>query len=380
MLLENFTYPQDTRVRNEAECLASAGHAITVLAPRGDGQLARERIAGVEVRRYHTVWAGRSARSYLMEYAIAHAQLLGGSLRALLGGARILHFHGPPDTLALIGLLVRAAGGRVVYDMHDSAPELFAAKFGSSPALRPLRAAQDAAIRWADQVIVTNETQRDLAVSRATATGKSVTIVRNGPRIAEFPEPPPPRPSGLTAPELVYVGTLDIQDGVLALAELMCAAPLTGARLTIVGDGAAREQLTARCHELGVADRVTFTGRVAHERVAALTAAADICVDPAPASELNHGSTMIKIAEYMACGRPTVAYELRETRRTAGDCALYAPCGDIVAFAEQIRALAHDPERRLKLGDMARTRALKLTWDRSEQALLGVYAALTVVR
>jgi glycosyltransferase involved in cell wall biosynthesis len=380
MLLENFTYPQDTRVRNEAECLACAGHAITVLAPRGEGQLARERIAGVEVRRYRTVWAGRSTRSYLTEYAIAHAQLLGGSLRALLGGARILHFHGPPDTLALIGSLAQAGGARVVYDMHDSAPELFAAKFGSSPALRPLRAAQDAAIRWADEVIVTNETQRELVASGGKASGKSVTIVRNGPRIAEFPEPPAPRAGSLTTPELVYVGTLDVQDGVLALAELMCTASLSGARLTIVGDGAAREALAARCHELGVGDRVTFTGRVAHERVAALTAAADICVDPAPGTELNHGSTMIKIAEYMACGRPTVAYELRETRRTAGDCALYAPCGDIVAFAEQIQALAQGPEQRLQLGEMARTRAMKLTWDRSEQALLGVYAALEAVR
>jgi glycosyltransferase involved in cell wall biosynthesis len=380
MLLENFTYPQDTRVRNEAECLACAGHAITVLAPRGEGQPASERIAGVEVRRYRTAWAGHSARSYLKEYAIAHARLLGGSLRALLGGARILHFHGPPDTLALIGLLARAAGGRVVYDMHDSAPELFAAKFGSSPALRPLRAAQDAAIRWADQVIVTNETQRELLCSRRAALGKSVTIVRNGPRITEFGEPFAPRAGNLTAPELVYVGTLDIQDGVLELADVMCTAAMQGARLTIVGDGAAREQLAARCQQLGVGDRVTFTGRVAHERVAALTAQADICIDPAPGTELNHGSTMIKIAEYMACGRPTVAYDLRETRRTAGDCALYAPCGDIVAFAEQIQALAQDSEHRLGLGEMARARASKLTWDHSGQALLGVYAALAAMR
>ena len=60
MLLETFTYPQDTRVRNEAECLASAGHRIIVVAPRGRGQSARDRLNGVEVRRYRIRWAGRS--------------------------------------------------------------------------------------------------------------------------------------------------------------------------------------------------------------------------------------------------------------------------------------------------------------------------------
>ena len=80
ILLENFTYPQDTRVRNEAESLAAAGHQVTVLAPRGPGQSARERIEGVEVRRYRIVWAEGSPWSYLLEYGIAHAQLLARSL------------------------------------------------------------------------------------------------------------------------------------------------------------------------------------------------------------------------------------------------------------------------------------------------------------
>ena len=112
-----------------------------------------------------------------------------------------------------------------------------------------------------------------------------------------------------------------------------------------------------------------------HERVAALIADADIGIDPAPGTELNHGSTMIKVAEYMGCGRPVVAYDLRETRRTAGDAALYAPCGERQAFVDLIGELARDGERRLRLGRLARERALELTWDRSEEALRAVYRA-----
>ena len=376
MLLENFTYPEDTRVRNEAESLTGAGHRVTVIAPRGPGQRARERVQGVEVRRYRTVWASRSVWSYLLEYGVAHIQLLARSVVELLRGARILHFNGPPDTLALAGVLARMAGARVVYDMHDSGPELFEAKFDSTLVLGALRAAQRAAIRCADHVIVTNETQRELVISRGKRSPLDVSVVRNGPRIVEFPDPLPARPGELSAPKLVYVGTLDVQDGVLDLPGLLAAPTLGAAQLTVVGEGAAREELLARCEQAGVRDRVIFTGHVAHEHVAGLIADADIGIDPAPPTELNQGSTMIKVAEYMGSGRPVVAYDLRETRRTAGDAALYASAGS-QDFVELICELARDGDRRLRLGRRAREHALELTWEQSEKALCAVYERLS---
>jgi glycosyltransferase involved in cell wall biosynthesis len=401
VLLENLTYPKDTRVRNEAESLLGAGHRVTVLAPRGPGEPARELVRGVEVRRYRTVWAGRSPWSYTLEYGIAHAQLTARSFAALLRGADTLHLNGPPDTLAIAGLIARLLGRNVVYDMHDSGPELFEAKFGAaghggdapgtakpdadrsggakpgpSFAGRAMLAAQRAAIRCANQVVVTNETQRELAIARGGRRGEDVTVVRNGPRLAEFPEPVPGAPGELSAPKLIYVGTLDVQDGVLELPEILSAPALGAARLTIVGDGTARVQLQARCREAGMEGRVTFTGHVPHERVSELIGEADIGIDPAPGTELNHGSTMIKVAEYMGAGRPVVAYDLRETRRTAGEAALYAPCGEPQAFVDLIAELARDGERRLRLGRLARARALQLTWERSEEALRAVYARL----
>ena len=167
-----------------------------------------------------------------------------------------------------------------------------------------------------------------------------------------------------------------MQDGVLELPDLLRAPMLAQATLTIVGDGAARDELMRRCYEAGVADRIRFTGRVPHERIATLIAEADIGIDPAPGTPLNHGSTMIKVAEYMASGRPTVAYDLRETRRTAGPTAVYAPCGEPQAFVELTAALAREGERRLRLGRMARERSLGLTWDRSEESLLALYSDL----
>ena len=293
MLLENFPYPQDTRVRYEAESLAAAGHHVTLLAPRGRGQPARERLRGVEVRRYWTVCAGRSQRSYAVEYGIAHVQLLARSLAALALGARTLHLHAPPDTLAVAGMLARFFGGKVVYDMHDSGPELFEAKFGSSPLLATLRVAQRAAIRCGHGLIVTNETQRDLVLSRRGRSPHEVTVVRNGPRMAEFPEPPCARSGQLRAPTLVYVGTLDVQDGVLELPQLLQEPSLSEARLIVAGDGAARDELTRRCRAAGVDDRVVFTGRVPHERIVQIHLAGHSIRSLADGSTLridDHGS------------------------------------------------------------------------------------------
>lgn len=378
MLLENCTYPQDTRVRNEAESLAVAGHEVLVIAPRGPGQPARERVCGVEVRRYRIRWASGSTASYVVEYAIAHLQLIARAILAIAaGGVDAMHINGPPDTLALAGAIARACGTAVVYDMHDSGPELFEVKFGGDSRLSwALRAAQRAAIGCAHEVIVTNESQREIVLERGHRPPGEVTVVRNGPRAGEFPTQPQARTGRLQAPRLVYVGALDVQDGVLDLPRTMAAPALAGAHLTIVGDGPAAAEMMRLCEQAGVSGRVRFTGRVAHREVAPLIADADIAVDPAPGTPLNHGSTMIKIAEYMACGRPLVAYDLRETRQTAGDAGLYAPCGDQDAFAELIALLARDGDLRRRLGEIGRARGGELSWQRSEQALCDVYARL----
>ena len=169
------------------------------------------------------------------------------------------------------------------------------------------------------------------------------------------------------------------QDGVEELAEIVCELERRyglRARLTIVGDGPSQAVLASRCRELGIATRVRFTGRVAPEQVPSLLAAADICLDPAPCSPLNHCSTMVKVAEYLAAGRPVVAYRLRETVHTAGEVALLAGCGDRAGFAEQIAHLARDGDFRAELGRRGRERARELSWERSEQALMSAYAQL----
>ncbi len=382
MLLENNPYPHDIRVRQEAESLAAAGHTVEVIAPRGRRQAARECVNGVDVRRYRSLSLARqNAWAVLLEYVVAIVALHVAAVRALLRGSTVLHLHNPPDLLFPAGVLFRLARRRVVFDHHDLGPELAAVKFGSRLLVGVARLAERLTFGVANHVLAANASHAEIAVERGGKRLADVTVVRNGPRRAWTRLPLRLRPERLASVSLVYLGTVADQDGVEEMAEVLAllrdSRPDLDVRLTVIGDGDGRDNFESALDRFDVSAKVTLTGWVALEQVPDLLGEADVCVDPAPATELNERSTMIKVAEYLALGKPVVAYDLLETRRTVQDAALLVPDGDTAAFAERIALLADDPELRSSLSRRARERALALTWDKSESALLAAYAGLS---
>ncbi len=381
MLLENNVYPQDVRVRSEAQSLVKAGHQVTVIAPRGEGQSRRERVGGVRVRRFTLPKTPANAVGYVAEYAIANARLYLAGAWQLVRGAQVIHMHNPPDTLFVVGFLARVLGRDVVFDQHDLSPELFEAKFGRSRAGGfAFRLFERLSFRVSTLVITPNDSHKEIAMKRGGVPAKRVTVVRNGPPRASLAAATDPREGELTDPHLVFLGSMESQDGVDDLVglfeDLVRNRGFPGARLTLVGAGSRQSALADRFAELGLSAQVRFTGFVAHTEVAGFLAEADICLDPAPCTELNDHSTMVKVAEYMAARRPVVCFPLLETRRTASDAAAFAECGDVASFGDQVAALARDPDRRLKLAQRGYERAADLTWDTSEANLLAAYARL----
>jgi glycosyltransferase involved in cell wall biosynthesis len=380
MLLENLPYPQDSRVRNEAESLAAAGHSVEVVAPRGAGQPFRERINGVAVRRFPTVeLSGQSLWAMFVEYVQGVLALHVAAARALLRGATVLHLHNPPDMLFPAGLLFRIAGRRVIYDHHDLCPELVEVKFGARSLVRYAQICERLTFAVANHVIATNQSYATVAAQRGGKTRREVTVVRNGPPERWTRLPLHVRDGRLDPVRLAYLGALGSQDGVDGLADVLASlrdrAHPVRAELTVIGDGDARPALEAALERCGVGEAVTIVGWVPAERVPELLQEADVCVDPSPPTPLNEFSTMVKVAEYLALGKPTVAYDLRETRRTVGEAGLLVAAGDTGAFADAIARLAEDADLRRTLSTRARTRARELTWEHSEPALLAAYAS-----
>jgi glycosyltransferase involved in cell wall biosynthesis len=381
MLLENNPYPQDTRVRSEAESLAAAGHVVEVIAPRGPGQAARERVNGVDVSRFPSLSSARPGMlPMLLEYAVAWAALHGAALSRLIRGSTVLHLHNPPDFLFGAGALFRLANRSVVFDHHDLGPELVEAKFASDPLVRLAQLSERMTFAVATDVLSANESHAEIARGRGHMPADRVTVVRNGPPAEWTTVPVRLRKGQLAQLRLAYVGAIAEQDGLDGIAEILALLhrrhPTIDVHLTVIGDGDARPQLEAALEQWGVTGNVTITGWVSPERVRALIDEADVCVDPSPGTLLNQRSTMIKVTEYLALGKPVVAYDLLETRRTVGDAALLVEPGDTAGFADRIVMLADDPALRADLAERARERGRELTWDRSERALLAAYAAL----
>ena len=380
MLLENDLYPHDVRVRYEAVSLARNGYAVRVVAPRGPGQPSHEVIEGVQVDRcWIPMEHGGTMRQLAAEYVVAHAQLWSRGVRAVLGGADVLHVHNPPDTLFVPKLFALRGGCRLVFDQHDLFPELVEEKLGSGAFVTAARAAQRATVRMADLTVATNESHRQAAIA-AGANPDRVIVVRNAIAESAYERARPLRRGSLDDPHLVYVGALGTQDGVVHLADVLRGVVeehgLRRARMTVIGYGEEREPLERRVAEYGLRDRVSFTGRVPHDRVLEIVSDADICLDTAECTEFNHRTTMVKIVEYLALARPTVAFALRETRRTVEDAAALIECGDWAAFVATVAALARSEEQRDALAEGARRRALDLTWERSESVLLEGYARM----
>lgn len=379
MLLENDLYPEDIRVRDEALSLVAAGYEVRVIAPRGAGQERKARVDGVSVERYWLPMSnGGGLAGLLAEYIVAHAQLFIRGLRSLLLDTDFLHSHNPPDTLFPLALAARRLHRRSVFDQHDLFSSLLEQRFGRGPLWRVADFANNRMIRNADIVLVTNETGLEEVRGRRPQPDTQVVVVRNGPRqSAVSGRASTIRHGALIDPKLLYVGALEPQDGVDQLPEilerLVVDHGLTSARLTVAGWGSELDAIRSDFASRGLLDKVRLLGRTPHAEVLRLIADADICVDPAPCTSFNHGTTMVKISEYLALGRPTVAYALHETARTAAGAVCLVPCDHLNVFVHRIAELAGSEAARADLHGRALRRATDLVWEQQAAGLVEAY-------
>ena len=388
MLLENNPYPEDGRVRREAMALVNTGHQVTVVCPSAPGQLWHESINGVSIYRFPVPPEASGFLGYLLEYGYATMALFVLSLVVFLRqGFDVVHTHNPPDTLVFVAGFYKLLGKQFVYDQHDLSPEMYRALFrdkGSQFVHRTLLWLEKLSCRLADHIIATNGSYKAVEMERDGVPEERITIVRNGPdlkHLKEVPIDPELKQPGKTT--ICYVGEMGHHDGVdyllRALRHLVHDLDRSDFWCVLVGDGPAWPGMRSLAEELGLTDYVLFTGRVPHKEVARYLSAADICVAPEPLNAYNDRSTMIKMTEYLALGKPAVAFDLTEHRVTAQDAAVYAEPNDELDFARKIALLMDDPERRRVMGEIGKQRVrTELAWSHQEKHLLKVYQALSV--
>lgn len=388
IVVENLAVPTDRRVWCEAQALRDAGYSVSVICPKGTKTCTSsyELFEGVHIYR-HPTWTAAGAIGYLFEYGFA---LLAEFYLVLKVYAktrfRVLQGCNPPDTIFLLGLILKPLGVRFIFDHHDLSPELFEAKFGRASGLLSAltRMAEKCSFKVANVSIATNESFKDIAVERGGKRPDHVFVVRNCPDLKTMRRGLVREEIRLGRPNLVvYVGFMGQQDGLDILLEaidhIVNHEKRDDTNFVLVGGGTMLPELKEIVIRKELDAFVTFTGQVPHDEVLAYLSNADVGVAPDPKTPMNDNSTMIKLFEYMAFGLPMVLFDLKEGRRVAGPAALYAEPNDPVDLAGKISHLLDSPDLRRELGTCGRKRVEDgLNWETEKATLLQAYK--TVLR
>ena len=380
-------YEEDPRVRREAEAVRDSGRPVDVFALRREGDPPAGELAGVRIHRLDVQrHQGAGIGTYLREYA--DFMLRAGVALTRAHGRRrygLVQVHTIPDALVASALPLRLLGVPVILDMHEAMPEFFRMRFPSAsrPAVHRALVAQElASIAVSTAVITVNDALARRLVAMGVPAPK-VHVVMNAPVLARFnPGAHPVRPFMADGTlRLVYAGALsmvyEVDVALEALARLRAERPDLPVALDLYGRDFAEVPLRDRAAALGLADAVTFHGRVPLDEVPAALAAADIGLAPTRRTEFTDFSLSTKIFEYAAMGKPVVATRLPmvEAVFPPGTVATYA-AGDAASMAAAIARLADDAPAREAA--TARTSGLVagLAWERVAERYLALVETL----
>lgn len=385
IIVEDIPVPFDRRVWHEATALRDNGYKVSIICRTGKGYESRhEVLEGVEIYRHPMPIEARRPLGYFLEYGIA---LFWETLLAwkvyFTRGFDVIQACSPPDFIFLVAAPFMLLGKKFVFDHHDLSPEFYEAKFGErNLVFQILIGLERISFALADVSIATNESYRSIAMQRGRMAPSRIFVVRNGPnpdRMRILPSVPTLKHGRRYL--VGYVGTMGSQDGVEyligAARHVINDMGRIDVHFGIVGGGPELPRLQLLANEFGISNYITFTGRVSDREMLEMLNTADICVGSDVYNEANDKSTMNKIMEYMALGKPVVQFDLTEGRISAQDASLYAIKNDRIDLARQIVALLDDPESRERMGRRGRERVERvLEWRHQVPNLLNAYGSL----
>lgn len=386
IIVQNLSVPYDRRVWLECNSLIESGFDVSVICPRSKGDKKRETLSGVKIYRYAPPPATKGVLSFIVEFAYCFIRTFVLSL--VIHSRRridVVQTCNPPDTYWALGLFFKIFGTTFVYDQHDLCPEIFDARFGEN--VSGMKKFLRAGLLWSEKmnyttackVISTNESYRELALTRGGKSTDDVTIVRSGPN----PEKLFSVDVDATVKRsrdylLVYIGVMGPQDrvdiAIDAMSELVNRRGRKDVSLALLGDGDCHAELKEQTTQLNLDEFVTFTGRANDEVIRQYFSSADIGIAPDPATPFNSHSTHNKIMEYMMFSLPVIAFNLKETILSGQDAVMVVEeNASPLAMADAIEELLGDDVRRKEMGEFGYERAHnKLIWKHQSPAYVSV--------
>ena len=239
-----------------------------------------------------------------------------------------------------------------------------------------------------DRVVALTAIDRQQII-RHYETHSPIDVIPGGVDLDRFS----PRPQAQARAELglapdqkivLFVGRIQRLKGLEVLVRAFGRLSDLDARLLVVGGqpGTSPEsreisRLQHLVARLGIVDRTSFVGAVAHERLPLYYSAADVTVMPS-----SYESFGLVAVESLACGTPVVATRVGGLTSIVhdGETGLLVPWRDAEMFAERLRQVLEDTSLRERLAGQARASVLGYGWERVADEHLALYADVRVAR
>jgi glycosyltransferase involved in cell wall biosynthesis len=375
-------YGCHVRILEEARILEELGHRVTVCT-----YYTGRDVPGLDIRRTASIPWRRDYEVGSSRHKVAFDLLLVGRALAAMWQVRPHVIHAHLHEGALIGyLLARLWGVPLVFDFQGSmTSEMLDHHFLSRNGryYKPLRKLEQAIDQIVPHILTSSVHAKNLLTDEFACTPQKITCLPDCVDTEKFK--PWPRddewvrfrqawgvPPGCTV--VVYLGKLAEYQGIDHL--LRAAQKLLSHRGDVhfvIAGYPFVDHYRVLATQLGIAEHVTFTGRVRYEDAPHILSLGDIAISP----KLSQTEGAGKLLNYMAMALPTVAFDTAVGREYMREYGVYATCGDSEDLAQCLEGLVDDPPRRAALGNALRQRAQEqYSWYHAGQVILDVYTSL----
>lgn len=374
-------YEIDGRVIRYAEALANRGDEVDIIALNVGNLPARDKINGVNILRIQNrSYKERAKLTFLVKllsFFMKSAFVV--SIRHLRNPYHLIHVHSVPDFEVFAALLPRLFGAKVILDIHDIVPELYASKFNVSHdgfIFRMLKLVEKLSTWFAHHVIIANDIWYKRICSRSVDSAKC-SVIMNYPDTSIFRTRTRDRRDDKII--LLYPGTLSLHQGLDTAIEAFSriSHQVAEAEFHIYGEGTAKSILEDMIVKRKLQGRITIHNALPMDQIAIVMANADLGIEPKKNDPFAGDAFSMKILEFMAVGVPVIASSTRVHEYYFNDKVLtFFPSGDAKALADAMLLLIND--KTLRVGQRGRALAFveKFTWDRHKYSYLRLVDSL----
>jgi glycosyltransferase involved in cell wall biosynthesis len=378
-------YDTDNRVMRYAETLSARGNHVDVISLRLFDDEPNVVLNGVNVIKIQTrdrdVKSRRGHLFPVLKFLLRASWIL--AKRHRKSAYDVVHVHSVPDFMVFAAWLPKLTGAKVILDIHDILPELYASKFGvarNSIVFKVLLAVERVSALMADHVIIANDIWRERLLARSVPEDKC-TCILNFPNREIFHKSGIRRSDGKFL--ILYPGTLNHHQGLdIALrAFAKIAKQVPQAEFHIYGRGPDREKLIDQAEELHLGHQFVLHDVLPLRQIAGVMETADLGIVPKRGDTFGDEAFSTKTLEFMSLGVPIIVAATTIDKYYFNDSLVrFFRCGDEDDLSKAMLELISNPELRRRLVQNGLEFAMQNDWEHNEYRYLDILDSLSTKR